>query len=243
MSSPIRKASRAGLPLKMSLNGVSGSGKTYSALLLAKGILGSLDKVLVIDSEETGDIDQDNPENYEGKKRASDFYAHLGNFSVLPVSPPFTPEKYSAAIGLAVKEGFSLVIIDSGSHVWEGPGGVLDIYQAYGGRFQDWQKANPHHYGFVSSIMKSPIHVLITLRQKNDHVMIQEGAKHKIKKVGLKVQQRDGFEYEMHVAFNIEHETHLATVNKDRTGLFEGRPPFMISEDVGKEIQKWNLGQ
>jgi len=242
MSSPIRKASKVGLPLKLALNGVSGSGKTYSSLLLAKGLLGSLDKVLVIDSEETGDIDEENPTNYEAKKRGSDFYSDLGGFSVLPLSEPFTPEKYTAAIELGVREGFELLIIDSGTHCWEGPGGVLDIYSAYGGRFQDWQKANPHHYGFLKSIMKSPVHVIVTLRQKNEHVMIQEGTKHKVKKVGLKVQQREGFEYDMHITFNIEHETHLATINKDRTGLFEGRPPFLINEEIGKEIKQWNQG-
>jgi len=236
--SPIRKASRKSLPLKIGMVGTSGSGKTYSSLLLAKGLLGSLDEVLVIDSEETGDIEHDNI--YEGKKRGSDFYAGLGEFSVLPISSPFTPEKYIKAIQLGVNEGFQCIIIDSGTHCWEGPGGVLDIHNKFGGRFQDWAKANPHHHSFLEAIMKCPVHLIITLRQKSEYAVIQEGPKLQVKKLGLKVQQREGFEYDLHITFQIEHETHLATIGKDRTGLFENRPPFLISEEIGQELKDWN---
>lgn len=239
MSSPIRKASRSGIPLKIGLNGVSGSGKTFSSLLLAKGLLGSLDKVLVIDSEETGDT-PGNTEDYNNKKRGSDFYSDLGEFSVLPMSAPFSPEKYVKAIDLGIQEGFKCLILDSATHCWEGPGGVLDIHNAYGGRFQDWAKSNTHHYKFLESIMKSPVHIILTLRQKSDYAMIQEGPRMQVKKVGMKVQQREGFEYDLHLTFNVEHETHLATIGKDRTGLFEGRPPFLINEETGKELKSWN---
>lgn len=241
MSSPIRKASKKSLPLKIGMIGTSGSGKTYSSILLAKGLIKDTSKIIVIDSEETGDaVDL---EGYEAKKRGSDFYSSLGDFSVLPISPPFTPDKYVKAIDLAVSEGFRCIIIDSGTHVWEGPGGVLDIYNSYGGRFQDWAKANPHHYKFLEAIMKCPVHTIVTLRQKSEYAMIQEGPKHIVKKVGLKAQQRDGFEYDLHVTFQIEHETHLATIGKDRTGLFEGRPPFIINEDLGDELNQWNNQQ
>lgn len=238
MPLPIRKASRSGTKLKIGLNGVSGSGKTYSALLLAKGILGSLSKVVVIDTEETGDLEEDT-KDYSKKKRGSDFYSDLGDFSVLPMSAPFSPDKFVSAIKLCVSEGFECIIIDSATHEWEGPGGVLDIHNDYGGRFQDWAKTNKQHQKFVNEVMKCPVHLILTMRQKSDHAMIQDGPKMQIKKVGLKIQQREGFEYDLHLTFSIEHETHLCTIGKDRTGLFSDRPPFLITEDLGKELRDW----
>jgi hypothetical protein len=239
MTSPIRRASKKRIPLKIGVHGVSGSGKTYSSLLLAHGLIGDWTKILVIDSEEVGELSTDQT-NYEAKKRGSDFYADLGEFSVLPLSPPFTPEKYIRAIDLGVSEGFEVIVIDSGTHAWEGPGGVLDIHNKFGGRFQDWAKANPYHYQFIEKIMKCPAHVFITLRQKSEYAVVQEGPKINVKKMGLKVQQREGFEYDLHITFQIEHETHLATIGKDRTGLFEGRPPFLITQEIGQELKQWN---
>jgi CO dehydrogenase nickel-insertion accessory protein CooC1 len=49
--------------MKMGLQGVSGSGKTYSALLLARGLVRDWNKVAVIDSE----------------NHSADLYSHLGN--------------------------------------------------------------------------------------------------------------------------------------------------------------------
>jgi len=91
------KATRKRCKMKMSLQGPSGAGKTYSALLLAKGITGNLQKVAVIDTE----------------NGSSHLYAHLGNYSVLTVQSPFTPEKYIEAIYSSIKEGFECIIIDS----------------------------------------------------------------------------------------------------------------------------------
>ena len=239
MTNPIRRASKKSIPLKIGVHGVSGSGKTYSSLLLAHGLCTDWEKIVVIDSEEVGDL-SDDQSNYEAKKRGSDFYADFGEFSVLPISNPFTPDKYTRAIDLCVEQGFEVIVIDSGTHVWEGPGGVLDIHNKYGGRFQDWAKSNPHHYQFIDKIMKCPAHIIITLRQKSDYAIVQEGPKINVKKMGLKVQQREGFEYDLHITFQIEHETHLATIGKDRTGLFESRPPFLINEETGHEIMAWN---
>ena len=96
----LQKAQRKQAVIKMGLQGVSGSGKTFSALLLAHGLVENWDRIAVIDSE--------NP--------SADFYAHLGGFSVVAITPPFSPEKYIEAISLCEAAGMEVIIIDSISH-------------------------------------------------------------------------------------------------------------------------------
>ena len=117
------KAKRSKCKMKLSISGASGSGKTYSALKIAKGMVGNLSDVAVVDSE----------------NGSSNLYSHLGNFSVLSIDAPYSPEKYMKAIDEAVKSGFKCLIIDSLSHEWFGTGGVLDIHsQMEGNSFTNW---------------------------------------------------------------------------------------------------------
>ena len=60
----------------------------------------------------------------------------------------------------------------------------------------------------------------------------------KVEKVGLKEVQRDGFEYELTLAFEIDTR-HLAKASKDRTGLYMDKPEFTISEKTGEELKAW----
>lgn len=62
----------------------------------------------------------------------------------------------------------------------------------------------------------------------------------KVKKLGMKDIQREGFEYELTCSFNIDREKHLAISSKDRTGLFIDRDPFVIGEETGRELMEWN---
>ena len=66
----------------------------------------------------------------------------------------------------------------------------------------------------------------------------------KVKKVGMKDVQREGWEYELTVSLNIDRDTHMATPSKDRTNLFEGKNPFLITEETGRLIADWcNSGE
>ena len=95
----IRKAMRKQAKIKLALQGPSGSGKTYSALLLASGIC-DYSKIAVIDTE----------------NHSADLYAHLGEYNVLQLSKPFTPERYTTAIETCENAGMEVIIIDSVSH-------------------------------------------------------------------------------------------------------------------------------
>ena len=96
----LRKATRQKAKIRLGLSAVSGGGKTYSALIVAKGIAGDWDKVAIIDSENS----------------SADLYAHLGDYNVLPISAPFTPEKYIEEIKECEKTGTEVIIVDTIKH-------------------------------------------------------------------------------------------------------------------------------
>lgn len=217
------QASKNRCKIKMALQGPSGSGKTYSALLLAYGITQNWKKVAVIDSENS----------------SSHLYSELGEYSVLQMSAPFTPEKYIEAIKLAVENGFECLIIDSLSAEWNGSGGILDIHgNIPGNSFTAWAKVTPRHNAFLQTILQSDIHVIGTMRSKTDYVLSEKNGKQVPEKVGLKAVQREDSEYEFTIVFELD-QRHQANVGKDRTGLFKNRPELMLNAEVGLEISRW----
>jgi hypothetical protein len=218
----LRKATRKKAKIRLGLSAVSGGGKTYSAILVAKGLVGDLSKVAIIDTE----------------NGSADLYAHLGDFNVLPLTAPFTPERYIEAIKSCEKAGMEVIIVDSISHEWDGKGGCLEIVESLGGKYQDWAKVTPRHQAFIDAIIHSPSHVITTVRRKQDYEMIKDGNKVRVEKGGLREITREGFEYELTI--NLEMDTkHNATASKDRTQLFMNKPAFVPSEQTGEMIAAW----
>ncbi|MEO6069303.1 MAG: AAA family ATPase [Chitinophagaceae bacterium] len=219
----LRKATRQKAKIRLGLSAVSGGGKTYSALTIAKGLAGSWDKVAIIDSE-----------NF-----SADLYANLGDYNVLPLSAPFSPEKYIEAIKECEKAEMEVIIIDSITHEWDGKGGCLEIVESLGGKYQDWAKVTPRHQAFIDAIVQSPCHIITTVRRKQDYEMVKDGnGKVKVEKGGLREITREGFEYELTI--NLEMNTaHMATASKDRSGLFMGKVAFVPTEQTGELIKNW----
>ena len=226
MSFQIRTASRKKAKLRIGISGPSGSGKTYSALLLARGLTDSWEKIVLIDTE----------------NGSGDLYSNMGEYSVLTLDAPFTPERYIEAIRSCEDSGADVVIIDSTSHEWEGKGGCLEANEAIaqarfkGNTWSAWSQTTPRHQKFIEAITTSKCHIITTARSKTETINVDG----KIKKAGTKDIQREGFEYEFTIMFNIDRDKHNATASKDRTELFIDRDPFVISEKTGKELIKWN---
>lgn len=222
----IRKAQRAKAPLKISLAGAPGSGKSVSSLLMARGMASSWDKIAVIDTE----------------NGSADLNSHRGDYNVITLTAPFTPDKYIEAIKACEQAGMEVIIIDSCTHVWSGQGGLLEYNSQLGGRYQDWAKTTPIYQRWLQAILESPLHIICTIRKKTHYEMSQEaGGKMKITKQGLEDQIRDGFEFEVTLALSLMQNNMIDTsIAKDRTGLFNTRDPFIITEETGREIKKWN---
>lgn len=226
MSFQLHTAEKAKTKLRIGLSGTSGSGKTYSALLLAYGITGDWSKVGIIDTE----------------NGSADLYSSLGSYDVLTFENPYSPERYIEAIKVLEEAGKEVIIIDSVTHEWEGSGGCLQLNEALaqskyrGNSWAAWNEITPRHQKFLEKITTSKTHIITTVRNKVETVM---GEDKKIKKVGMKEIQREGYEYELTINFNVDREKHMITASKDRTGLFISRDPFIITSKTGEELREW----
>ncbi len=158
---------------------------------------------------------------------------------ILGISAPYSPEKYTEAIQFCHAQGMEVIIIDSISHEWEGDGGILDIHgNMAGNSFTNWAKLTPRHNSFVNAILYTPVHVIATIRSKQDYVMMEKNGKAAPEKVGLKGVTRDGMDYEFTVVLDIDIRHH-ARVSKDRTGIFSSKHEFIITTETGQRIREW----
>lgn len=153
----IKPASRQGINPLIGLYGESGTGKTYSGLLLARGLAGPSGKIVMIDTE---------------SGRGS-LYADVlpGGYEVIELTEPFAPARYIQALQAAEKSGARVVMIDSASHEWENIGGVLD--QAAENEHRSgkpglhcWKQPKFEHAKFVSALLRATVPVIVCLRAK-----------------------------------------------------------------------------
>lgn len=220
----LKKAQRSNVKLRLGISGASGFGKSYSALLLAYGITNDWEKIAIIDTENS----------------SANLYAHLGNFNVLSLSNPFSPERYIQAIKTCESNNIEVIIIDSITHEWQGKGGCLQIHEQLGGRFQDWNKVSPRHQAFIDAILNSSCHMITTARRKIDYSLdSSSNGKTRVVKHGTKEITREGYEYELTVNFEVINDKHLVRASKDRTGLFMNKPEFVINKATGKKLIAW----
>lgn len=216
----LRLAQRHMSRIKMALQGPAGSGKTYTALLLAKGLVGTYEKVAIIDTE----------------NGSADLYSHLGPYHVLTLSEPFSPERYIQAIEQCEQAGIECIILDSITQCWDF---LLDFHSSLiGNSFTNWGKVTPRQKAFVNKILQSHAHIIATMRVKQEYVLNEKNGKTVPEKVGLKAVQRDGMDYEFTIVFDLD-SNHFANCTKDRTGLFVNQPLFKINESTGTQILDW----
>ena len=215
----LRQATRKKAKIRLGLSAVSGGGKTYSALLIARGLSSSWEKVAIIDTE----------------NGSADLYSHLGNYNVITLNN-HSPEDYIAAIITCEKAGMETIITDSITHEWDW---CLDYQSQIGGKYQDWAKVSPRHEAFKTKIINSNCHIITTVRRKQDYDMIKDSnGRTKVEKAGLKEQTREGWEYELTINLELDIR-HFATAGKDRTGLFMDKPAFIPTIETGELIKNW----
>ena len=234
--SGFRKAERSRVKARIALAGPSGSGKTMSALLLAYGLVNDWNKIAMIDTE------MGSGELYTGSKVEG---LVIGQYQYCRIEPPYTVEKYIDTMRMAENsKEIEVVIIDSTSHAWAGSGGLLDRQ----GKIADaskskntwtaWRTITPLHNQFIDIMMQSRMHVIATLRSKAEYAQSTDAnGRVKIEKLGMAPIQREGFEYEFTVFFDLDMH-HIASASKDRTTIFDGQFE-KISEKTGKRFLEW----
>jgi len=224
------RAEKTNTSIKLGVTGPSGSGKSYSALRLARGLVGPSGKIAVIDTE----------------NGSAKLYSDLTEFYHLDLHAPYEYQKFMEAIKEAEASGFDAIVIDSLSHLWQG---ILEeknsIDRRGGNQYTNWTEPTKHLNETLYTILQSNIHVIACMRVKTEYV-IQEETNQKgktvsvPKKVGLSPIMRDGIEYEFTSMFEVGMD-HNATTSKDRTGLFVDRV-FQIDEGTGERIACWLAG-
>lgn len=199
------KATKTEAKARITLNGPAGSGKTYTALTIAKS-LGS--RVAVIDTEHG----------------AASKYADLFDFDQVSLDE-FSLDTYIKTIEQAKARGYDVLVIDSLSHAWNGKGGALETVDKMGGnKFSNgWKTVSPKMTQLTESLLSYPGHVVCSMRTKTAYEVVKNERGQAVpQKIGMAPVQREGMEYEFDVIFDLTLDGTLA-VSKSRCPPLSGR--------------------
>jgi hypothetical protein len=223
-----RKAVKEQVKLRLALCGLAGSGKTFSALAIAKHLIPGA-RVAVIDTE----------------RGSASLYADKFDFDVLELDS-FSPLAYVDAIRSAEAEGYQIVVIDSLTHAWSGKDGALDQKDRAadrdprGNSWTAWRNVTPKHNALVDAMLTSRAHVIATMRTKMEYVQDKDAnGRTEIKKVGLAAIQREGMEYEFTLVGDVDL-THTLKISKTRCdGIDVGDMFEKPGESFAKKVYAW----
>lgn len=241
----ITKAKRVNTVMRIGLTGPTNAGKTYTAILIAYGIVKEQfpnlkeeelwDKIAVVDTE------RGRANTYADR---TDLPFRTGSFWHVPIDAPYTPQKYVSAI----KESETavgpkgVIIIDSMSHAWAYQGGVLDIHTEASknkNSFTSWNEVGKIQNNLVETIMASSAHTICTIRSKMDYVLEQNNEGKMVPtKVGLKPVQRDDLEYEFDITLMLD-KNHIPTIIKDTTFLNTIGLDEPVTPELGIQLVRW----
>ena len=226
-----QKATKKKSKLRLAIDGPSGAGKTYTALIAATAIADG-GKIAVIDTE----------------RGSASLYSDKFTFDVLELNT-FSPQLYIDAITEAEKAGYKVVVIDSLSHAWEGEGGVLDMHEDATNRsasknsYTAWAKVTPLQRELVDAMLQSPAHIIATMRSKMDYIQTEENGRKEVKKVGMAPIQRQGMEYEFTIVGDMDTD-HNFVVSKTRCEFIADKVLKKPDQKFFKSILDWlNSGE
>ena len=218
--SNFKKATKKQAKLRLALFGVSGSGKTYSALRLAKGLGGS---IAVIDTE-----------NHTACK-----YSDRFDFDVC--------ECEKASINNIVNllneaSEYDVLIIDSLTHAWDE---LLEEVNRiaktkFGGNsWSAWSEGTPKQRAFIKSLLDFKGHLIVTMRSETSWEVTENDKGKKVPvRIGTAPKQGKSIEYEFDMLMQLSQD-HSALVLKDRTGKYQDECIDLINEELGKQLGEW----
>lgn len=222
-----KKAVKYDAKIRMALAGPAGSGKTYTALKLATRFGG---KIAVVDTEHG----------------SASKYADLFDFDVMEMLPPYHPDRFVEAIKDAEAGGYSTVVIDSISHAWTGTGGLLDevdnIAKRKAGSFNAWKDATPIQNRLVDTIIACGVHVIVTMRAKQEYVVEDKNGRATPRKVGMAPVQREGVEYEFDVYGMLDDDNTLL-ISKTRCPALTNGVYKKPGDELADVILAWLKGE
>lgn len=218
----IEEAKRESAPITAAFIGQSGTGKTYSALLFARGLVGPKGKIVICDTE---------------GRRALDYAddSDIGGFQHMDFQPPYSPDRCMKALDAAVAAGANAVILDSASLEHDGEGGMLDMAEKEAERLfkknpnnrnismQKWTVPKLAHKRFLYHATGLPVHVIFCFRQT---ITTDFSVKPPVSHLTTVAEKNTKFEFKLHVEFDQDHKAKWTRIPK----------PFLPAIEQGKLI-------
>jgi hypothetical protein len=240
----IKRATKEKMNALIGVMGTSGSGKTYSSLRIAAGLMmeGWKDglavgpsEILVIDTED----------------RSASLFSDEFEFDTIQLGPPYNPARFVQALHMARDAGiYGAVIIDSLSHSWIGKGGSLALVDheraqsASGNSHFAWRKVTPLYRNLFEEIRiaRKHFHVIATMRAKAAYAyeeQIKNGQKKIVPiKIGLGPEIRSGSEYTFDVIMKMDM-THSGFVEKSRCHDLDGKTFPKPGNEFASILWQW----
>jgi hypothetical protein len=227
-----QQATRSEAKARVGIAGPAGSGKTKTALICAKTLLGPNGQIFVIDTE----------------NNSASLYSDEFKFATFNMTPEFgyAPKNFISAIEAAehaAPEG-SVIILDSASHEWMGEGGALDMVDTIAAAskskntYNAWRPVTPEHRKFMEKIIRCKHHVIATYRTK---VEFEKNDKGGYDKIGLGAITRDGADYEFTVWFEMD-VNHKLVVAKTRCDPLTDKSILKPDEKFFSILRDWLAG-
>lgn len=229
-----KKATKQQARLRMALHGPSGAGKTYTALQIAAHLAAARGgRVALLDTEHG----------------SASKYSDAFDFDVVEVADNYSPDRVVEVLNEAAKHGYSVLVIDSMTHFWNGAGGFLELVdrevanmKARGGKpdsFAAWKVVDPVYRRMVQAMLSAPLDVIVTLRAKTEYQKVEgNNGRTSIQKVGLAPEMRDNFQYEMDVEGMLSID-HALVIGKTRCATLDGAIFQKPGKDVADALYAW----
>lgn len=228
-----KPATRKRVKARIAIGAMSKSGKTLTSLGMLRGIVGPEGRIAGIDTE-NGAMSLYSG-RFPGTKQPS-------GFDVQELSLT-TPDSYVKAINEAAAAKYDALLIDSTSQEW---GSVLEIVDGQTDKFfGGWKAATPKHNAFIRAIVDCPLHIIATIRQKDEYVIEKDAnGKNAPRKVGTEMVQRKQFEFEFNavMTMDLEHTirvTHSAIDFLPNGTLIPAFTDMQQAVELGEQIRKW----
>lgn len=226
----IRPAVREGARVVIGLSGVSGSGKTYTALQIAWGLANG-------DASKVGLLDTENKRGSLYSDILVDKKGSVQQFLIGDLYAPFSPQRYAAAIKEFQASGVEVLVVDSASHEWEGEGGCEDIADD-GGKVANWKKAKREHKRFMNTLLTCDMHIIVCLRAREKTSFVDPK-----KPVSLGIQPicEKNFMFEMTASLLIHEQGKYRDILKCPSELLPilDKPEGYLGAKEGLALRKW----
>lgn len=231
MSFKIEEAAREGAKVVIGLAGVSGSGKTFTALQLAYGLANN-------NASKVGFLDT---ENRRGRLY-SDALPGKAKFKIADLVAPFHPKRFIEGLRAFENQGCEVLIIDSLSHSWAGIGGCEDIANDGNPKTPRWNVAKSANKEMVNHLLQSSMHLVLCLRAQ-EKVKMKPGRDGKVEyeQLGVLPICEKNTPYELTVSLLMDDCGKKQKVLKcpDELKGILGRGNDYITAQDGKALRDW----